>query len=155
MIQCINHTGVSTPDLDRAIHFYCDLLGFELIQRFVVEKGRPGIDEMLTLEEASFEVALLRMGHAMIELFEFASPTPKRAVARRPVNDHGLTHLCLQVDDVKAEYERLSAAGMEFHREPQFREGIAYVYGRDPDGNAIELIEFDSTDHPFHVGVIE
>ena len=155
MIQCINHTGVSTPDLDRAIHFYSDLLGFELIQRFEMEQGTPGIDEMLTLEGVSFDAALLRMGNAMIELFEFASPTPEPAAARRPVNDHGLTRLCLQVDDVKAEYERLSAAGMEFHSEPQFGEGAAYVYGRDPDGNAIELIELDSMDHPFRVRVIE
>lgn len=155
MIQCINHTGVSTPDLDRAIRFYRDLLGFELMERFEIEKGTPGIDEMLTLEGVSFNAALLRMGNAMIELFEFASPVPARAAERRPVNDHGLTHLCLQVDDVKAEYQRLSAAGMEFHCEPQFGEGAAYVYGRDPDGNAIELIELDSLDHPFRVGVSE
>ena len=153
MIQCINHTGVSTPDLDRAIRFYRDLLGFELMERFEIEKGTPGIDEMLTLEGVSFNAALLRMGNAMIELFEFASPAPVRAAERRPVNDHGLTHLCLQVDDVKAEYQRLSAAGMEFHCEPQFAEGAAYVYGRDPDGNAIELIELDGVDHPFRVGV--
>ena len=49
MIQCINHTGVSTPDLDRAIRFYRDLLGFELVQRFEIEKGTPGIDETLEL----------------------------------------------------------------------------------------------------------
>ena len=151
MIECINHTGVSTPDLDRAIHFYCELLGFELIERFEMQKGTPGIDEMLTLEGVSFDAALLRLGNAMIEVFEFASPTPTSAAPRRPVNDHGLTHLCLQVDDVKAEYERLSAAGMEFHCEPQIGEGAAYVYGRDPDGNAIELIELDSLDHPFRV----
>ena len=155
MIQGINHTGVSTPDLDRAIHFYVDLLGFELIQRFQMQRGAPGIDEMLTLVGVSFDAAILRMGNAMLELFEFASPPPVRAAARRPVNDHGLTHLCLQVDDVKAEYERLSAAGMEFHCEPQFAEGAAYVYGRDPDGNAIELLELDSMNHPFSVGVTE
>ena len=45
---------------------------------------------MLTLEVVSFDAALLRMGNAMNELFEFASPRPVRAAARRPVHDHGL-----------------------------------------------------------------
>jgi catechol 2,3-dioxygenase-like lactoylglutathione lyase family enzyme len=148
MIQAIHHTGISTPDLDRAIRFYRDLLGFEVLARFERPPGSPGMDAMLDLPGVGFEAALLRLGSTMIEVFEFSDPEPVSAPARRRVCDHGLTHLCLQVDDVKAEYERLAAAGMVFHCAPQAGDGASYVYGRDPDGNAIELIEFDGPDNP-------
>ena len=125
MIQAIHHTGISTPDLDRAIHFYCDLLGFEILARFTKPPGSPGMDAMLDLPGVGFEAALLRLGRTMIEIFEFSDPEPARAPARRRVCDHGLTHLCFQVDDVKAEYARLSAAGMVFHCAPQTGRGDA------------------------------
>jgi len=148
VIQGIHHTGLSTPDLDRAVRFYCDQFGFELLSRFTMPPGSPGMDEMLALPGVGFSAALLRLGHTMIEVFQFSDPEPARAPARRPVHDHGLTHLCFQVEDVKAEYERLSAAGMKFHCAPRTGDGATYVYGRDPDGNAIELIEFIGPDNP-------
>lgn len=148
MIQGIHHTGLSTPDLARALRFYCDLLGFELLTRFEMPPGSPGMDEMLDLPGVGFSAALVRLGDTMIEIFEFSDPEPAPAPVRRRVCDHGLTHLCLQVDDVKAEYERLSAAGMVFHCAPHDGSGARYVYGRDPDGNAIELIEFEDEHDP-------
>ncbi|MFO0688386.1 MAG: VOC family protein [Myxococcota bacterium] len=148
MIRHIHHTGISTPDLDRAIHFYCDLLGFEILTRFERPSGSPGMDAMLDLPGVGFQAALLRLGRTMIEVFQFTAPEPVRAPARRRVCDHGLTHLCFQVDDVRAEYARLSAAGMVFHCAPQVGDGAIFVYGRDPDGNAIELIEFEGADNP-------
>jgi catechol 2,3-dioxygenase-like lactoylglutathione lyase family enzyme len=148
MIEAIHHTGISTPDLERAIDFYCRLLGFEQIARFTRPPGSPGMDAMLDLPGVGFEAALLRLGRTMIEVFQFSAPDPVAAVDRRRVCDHGLTHLCLQVDDVKAEFERLSAAGMVFHCAPQSGDGATFVYGRDPDGNAIELIEFEGQDNP-------
>lgn len=148
MIQRIHHTGVSTPDLERSIRFYRDLFGFEVIAHFTRPPGSPGMDEMLALPGVGFRAALMRLGGTMIEVFEFSDPEPRRADHPRRVCDHGLTHLCFQVDDVKAEYERLAAAGMTFHCAPQAGDGATYVYGRDPDGNAIELIEFDGPDNP-------
>ena len=56
--------------------------------------------------------------------------------------DHGITHLCLDVNNVEAEYEPLRDAGMRFHCEPQdLGFGVNTTYGRDPDGNVVELQE--------------
>ncbi len=58
------------------------------------------------------------------------------------MNEHGITHICLDVTDVDAEYERLQAAGVTFHCPPQEFAGVSKVtYARDPDGNVIELQE--------------
>ena len=100
MIRHVHHTGVSTPDLDRAIRFYRDLLGFEVVAHFTKPPGSPGMDAMLALPGVGFRAALLRLGRTMLEVFEFHAPEPARADGPRRVCDHGLTHLCLQVDDV-------------------------------------------------------
>jgi catechol 2,3-dioxygenase-like lactoylglutathione lyase family enzyme len=149
MIQCINHTALSTPDLERAICFYRDQLGFEVLSRFEIEPGHPGQDEIMQAEGVSYEAAMLRLGASMIEIFEFHEPRPQPRQGERPVSAHGITHLCLQVDDVKAEYQRLSAAGMRFHAEPVFQFDTGFAYGRDPDGNVLELIEFEDPESPF------
>jgi hypothetical protein len=51
----------------------------------------------------------------------------------------------LQVTDIEAEYERLKAAGMVFHCPPQsVGSELVATYGRDPDGNVVELLEVPS-----------
>ena len=67
----------------------------------------------------------------------------------RRMCDPGLIHICLYVDDAWAEYERLSALGMEFHCEPGGAGTMLATYGRDCDGNVVELLEVIAQDHPF------
>ena len=39
MIERIGHTAISTPDLERALAFYRDLIGFEVVSDQTWEKG--------------------------------------------------------------------------------------------------------------------
>jgi predicted enzyme related to lactoylglutathione lyase len=56
--------------------------------------------------------------------------------------------LWLQVRDVRAEYERLSAAGVRVLREPQTEPwGLIEMWLEDPDGVPIVLVEVPA-DHP-------
>jgi len=151
MIQCIHHTAISTPDLDRSVRFYCDLFGFELLQSFGWPKGTAATDAVMDLRDTAARVAMLRRGDSMLEIFEFSSPAPRSADPNRPVCDHGITHVCFLVNDVHAEYERLQAEGMRFHCPPQGSEVLAYTYGRDPDGNVIELLQVSDPKHPFAI----
>ena len=50
--------------------------------------------------------------------------------------------------DLPAEYDRLKAAGMRFNSEPKSIDPIRCVYGRDPDGNVIELLEIPDPANP-------
>ncbi len=85
---------------------------------------------------------MLKSGNACVELFEYQTPSPKPGEAGRPVCDHGITHICLQVSAIDEEYARLKAAGMAFHCPPQqVGSDIRATYGRDPDGNVVELLE--------------
>ena len=139
MIIGINHIGISTPDFDRLLVFYCDLMGLEL--RLDQPFGNNIIDTITDLKDAKGRVALLRLGDTEIEIFEFSNPPAKASEPKRPVCDHGITHICFEVTDIQQEYNRLLAAGVSFHCEPQTAGSVKAVYGRDPDGNVFELLE--------------
>lgn len=141
MIRGAHHVAISTPDLERALAFYRDLLGFREVARAQWPRGTRQIDEVLELQDSSGTQVMLRGANLCIELFQFDTPVPRPHPARRPVCDHGHTHLCFDVDDVEAEYRRLRDAGVEFHAPPQDFGGVKATYGRDPDGNVFELQE--------------
>jgi len=142
MIHGIHHTAISTADIERSAAFYRDLLGFEEVFKLNWDVGTQVLDDITGLRDSAARVIMLKAGNACIELFEYESPPPKAGEQRRPVCDHGITHLCLQVSDIDSEYDRLAAAGMEFHCPPQqVGDTLRATYGRDPDGNVVELLE--------------
>jgi glyoxylase I family protein len=144
MIVGFHHAAISTPDFDRCVGFYQDVIGCEEAWSFEWPKGSPEADEMTGLTDSAARAVMLKLGDTFLEVFEYRSPAPKRrdSDTLRPVCDHGITHICLLVQDLPAEYERLKAAGMHFHSAPLTQDTGYVVYGRDPDGNVVELIEF-------------
>lgn len=141
MIHGINHVAISTADIERLSAFYMDLLGFEEVFRLNWDVGDKVLDSITGLKDSSARIIMLKCGNACIELFEYETPPPRPVDPQRPVCDHGITHVCLQVTDIEDEYKRLEAAGMTFHCPPQQLGDLAATYGRDPDGNVIELLQ--------------
>lgn len=149
MIRGVHHTAISTSNLERALGFYRDLLGFRVVFEFAWPAGTEVADRITGLQRSSARAVMLRAGNAFVELFQYESPTPKPGDPCRPVADHGLTHICLDVVDLDAEYQRLREAGMTFHCPPQeIGMDVRTTYGRDPDGNVIELQEILSPQSP-------
>ena len=68
-------------------------------------------------------------------------PETTRQAPGRPVNDHGITHICLRVSDIDAECQRLERAGVRFNSAVVDLGTERSVYGRDPFGNTLELLE--------------
>ena len=153
MIRGIHHTAISTGNLERALQFYRDVLGFEEITTMTWQAGNKVADQITGLEASSGTLVMLKAGNAFIELFQYMTPVPRPADPKRPVCDHGITHVCLDVVDVDKEYERLKAAGMTFHSPPQdLADGaVRTTYGRDPDGNVIELQELKVQGTPMNL----
>ena len=140
MIERLNHVGLSVTSLEQSFRFYRDLLGLEVA--FVGTFDGDRYERILGLGGARGKIALLKGPNIQVELFEFLHPHPEAADPHRPVCDRGITHFCIEVSDILAEYERLNAAGVPFHSAPVdfFGEATA-AYGRDPDGNVFELWE--------------
>jgi catechol 2,3-dioxygenase-like lactoylglutathione lyase family enzyme len=143
MISAVHHVGFSTPDIERLIAFYRDVVGFELALR--VEHGTPSgqLDQMVEMDGVTSRMAMLRAGNTFLELIQFNTPPGRPRPADWKIADHGIGHIGLLVDDIDAEYARMSAAGMHFHAPPVHNQGrpTAACWGRDPDGNRVEIIQ--------------
>src|SRR5690606_28953696 len=70
MITTVHHTAVSVPDLDRALAFYCGVLGFEL-ELCDQWRRAPAIDTVIGLPGSAGRIAMVRLGAARLELFEY------------------------------------------------------------------------------------
>ncbi len=141
MIHGIDHTALSVPDMDKALDFYSGVLGFEVLMNFAWPSGAKPLDDLVGLPDSASKVAMLKLGDAKLEIFQYQNPEGKAQDADRPVCDHGIIHLCLAVSDIRDEYTRLEAAGVRFNSEPIDMGKETCVYGRDPFGNVLELIE--------------
>lgn len=154
MILGVHHASITSADVDRLAAFYCDHLGFEVAMRTEWGAGNTGADAIYGLSDTAVKMVMMRGTNCFLELFQFESPAGKPCDPQRPVNDQGYTHICIAVADIEAEYVRLSEAGMKFNCPPQTARGLCRAtYGRDPDGNIVELMEADP-DGPFAIGAI-
>src|SRR3989344_967420 len=140
MIKAIRHTGIVVSDLDKSLHFYRDLLGFEIVKD-KLESGNY-IDSVLSLKNASVRTIKMKAPDGnLIELLYFKSH-PKK-----PENTYitglGCSHIAFTVDNVEKEYKRLLGEGIKFNSSPEASpDGYAkVVFCRDPKGAWIELVE--------------
>jgi glyoxylase I family protein len=150
MIIGIHHVAISTPDLERITRFYRDTLGFEAESEVQWEAGTELgdlCDTIIGLKNSSAKSIMLKKGSMIVEFFQYSAPEPKPLSPKQRVCDHGYTHICLEVKDIDKEFDRLKNAGMTFHARPPGDEGagLRAIYGRDPDGNVVELMEIVST----------
>ena len=61
MITAFHHPGLTTPDLDRAVAFYCDNFGFEVTKEMKWEKGSKPTDDLHRLKDSAGRAAMLKM----------------------------------------------------------------------------------------------
>jgi catechol 2,3-dioxygenase-like lactoylglutathione lyase family enzyme len=123
VITGLGHAAIRISDLDVALAFYREGLGFP--EAFRLDRdGQPWI-VYLRVASGSF-----------VELFPGGEPTTRAA------GHVGYEHLCLTVDDVHATVEDLRARGVVFEGEPKMGlDGNWQVWTSDPDGNRIELMQ--------------
>jgi catechol 2,3-dioxygenase-like lactoylglutathione lyase family enzyme len=132
-----HHTGVTVSDLDRAVDFYTEVLGLDVLARFAVdgEAFATGVG----VDGASAEFAHLDAGGSRIELVSYDPEGTD--VGSSTVNQPGAVHLGLATDDVEAFYESLPG-GVETQSPPQrTSSGTKICFLRDPEGNLIEVLE--------------
>ena len=150
MIVGLHHVALGVPDLDAGISFYTEHFEFELVNRFEWNRDNAIIHSAIGLPGSVARGAMLKTSNAFVELWQYEEPAPVERVANP--NDRGYVHICLQVRDIAAEHERLTAAGMTFVGPPVDFGMSSAIYGRDPFGNVVELYELREKDQAQLVG---
>jgi catechol 2,3-dioxygenase-like lactoylglutathione lyase family enzyme len=151
--DALHHVGFTVSDLERSIAFYARLLGVEPFLRRLYREAF--ISEIVGYEDTVLDCALFAVPRSgvILELLEYHMPETGH-VSTETYNV-GNAHLCLVVDDLDEEYERLLGAGVEFRSPPvdipseieeEPTRGGKALYLRDPDGITVELLELPKID---------
>lgn len=119
-------TSVYVDDEDKAHGFYTDVLGFET---------RTNLD----LGEARF-ITVAAPGQD-VELLLEPGDSPVAEQYREGLREAGLPCIVLGVDDLAAEYERLSGLGVRFAQPPTEQGPLLTAVLDDTVGNLIQLAQ--------------
>ncbi len=148
MLRGLHRTVVSTPDLDRALSFYRDLIGLTVVTRGRWDVGWESADTITNLEGTAARWVMLSAGNSHVEIIQYESPLSPAQDPDRPVNHHGIVRISFEVTELHTMYRRLLEAGVQFQSAPQHQGDFGLVvYARDPDGNVVELLEYPDRYH--------
>jgi catechol 2,3-dioxygenase-like lactoylglutathione lyase family enzyme len=142
MIRDHHHTVLLVSDMDRSIEFYCDTLGFELINRDDDRRGEF-LDRMFNIDGVHIKLALVRAGGEIVELIEPVAPAPLVEYDGSE-NRFGICRIGWEVDEIEQLVDDLKAKGVEFLSEivdmtVGHYAGGKVVFFRDPDGIVLEF----------------
>ncbi len=135
-----NHVGLVVTDLARAKRFYEEALGFtfwyEITPPDDLTAKLNGLEPPLGTTASYFILDGL-----VLELLHYRErPTPFR---RRTMDESGLTHLSVAVDDIHEAAANVVQYGGSIIDETDI--GVA-LFVRDPDGQLIELLPLSFRD---------
>ena len=141
MIQGLRHTGIVVADLDGALKFWRDVMGFRVVRQ--MDESGLFIDRLLGLEDVRVTTSKLAGPDDMlVELLHFHSHGDEPRWRGTPFST-GLTHLAFTVTDLDRLAVELIEAGATFIAPPQLSPDglvkVAYVSG--PEGLLLELVE--------------
>ena len=145
MISAIRHTGLVVADLERSLHFWCNVLGFKLVKQ--MDESGPHIDAMLGLHDVLVTTAKLAAPDGnLIELLHFQSHPDQPRWDGKPYST-GFTHIALTVNDLDKLVLRLTHEGVSFPAPPQRSPDgfVKVIYGKGPEGVLLELVEILKT----------
>ena len=116
----IHHCSVIVKELDEAVEFYVNILGLKKNPQRP-QLGYPG--------------AWLDAGEQQIHLLQIPNPDPTEG---RPEHGGRDRHVALAVRSMDKIVSKLEEAGLDFSVS---KSGRRALFCRDPDNNAIEIVE--------------
>ncbi|MBK1792357.1 lactoylglutathione lyase family protein [Persicirhabdus sediminis] len=146
--RTFSHIGISVPDLDAAVKFYAEVMGWYTIMpptEVVSDDSAIGVmcDDVFGKGWGKFRIAHLSTGDRIgVELFEFANKEP--AENNFPYQKTGLFHFCVQDPNVEELVEKIEAAGGKRRMpEPRYyypgEKPYRMIYVEDPFGVVFEI----------------
>lgn len=129
----IKLTSVPTPDYDKSLKFYTEVLGF--VKKHDIDLGGGARWLTVVSPEEPNGVELL---------LEPNTEYPAMKALREALVKDGIPYTAFQVDDVQKEYERMKALGVEFTMEPTNMGMSTAAIFDDTCGNLIQIFQMNA-----------
>jgi catechol 2,3-dioxygenase-like lactoylglutathione lyase family enzyme len=135
----VGHVALVTPDMDRLVKFYTQILGIEPHTRRDSIRDSPKLDDIANIDGLKMRAAWFKTGSIGLEMWSFENPKTLEAQKPSPYHQIGYNKVVFEVENIDSEYKRLKDLGVKFLSEPVSNKNYSVVYARDPDGNLIGL----------------
>ncbi|MEE9446528.1 MAG: methylmalonyl-CoA epimerase [Arenicellales bacterium] len=134
MIGKLNHIAIAVPDLQKAAHFYAEVLG-------------ATISEPLALPEHGVTTIFVELENTKLELLHpLGKDSPiEKFLAKHP--DGGIHHYCLEVDDLDTTIKQLKNKNIRVLGDGTPKTGahgkpVVFIHPKDAMGC---LVEFETS----------
>lgn len=133
--------GIAVRDLPRMVDFYVRTLGCRKISEIAVPADKTGLNSL-----APDGCTIVRLETSYGERIKLlAAPSTMPAGSRQWLLERtGLAYLTFIIDDIDGCHARLKAHGVALASEKpvENRPGLRVLFFKDPEGNALELVEY-------------
>ncbi len=153
--RSLDHVGTVVSDLDVSIRWWTTFLGDEPfeVKTWLASEVDDYVGRIVGYDQCDMSGAYWTLpGGTVLELLEYHNPQP--GIVDVETYNVGNTHICLETQDIYADYERMADLA-EFRSAKPVQstwgpyKGTLCCYVRDPDGVSIELVQFPSAGRPF------
>ena len=144
-ITAADHTGITVSNLEHALEFWQNVLGFEFSHR--AHQSGEMVEQITGVKGAELKLAVVKApGGHKIELLEYLAPPDRKQHAGLRPCDVGHVHVALTVENLDPLLEKIAASSWKAAGKPQTLKtgpnaGKRVVYVRDPDGTTVEFME--------------
>ncbi|MGE0881961.1 MAG: VOC family protein [Blastocatellales bacterium] len=148
LVKSVDSVGFTVSDLDRSMEFFSKVLSFEKVSD--VEVIGDEYEHLQGVFGLRMRVVRMRLGDEFIELTEYLAPRGRPIPVDSRSNDRWFQHIAIITSDMDRAYEWLRKNKVEHastgpQRLPDWNKnagGIKAFYFKDPDGHALEILQF-------------
>jgi catechol 2,3-dioxygenase-like lactoylglutathione lyase family enzyme len=147
--RAVNHVGVGVADIERAIDWYRDVLGFTLLQGPLQVRADPGYraNEVRDVLGQDFnemlQAHMVSVNGVGIELFQLIDPPHQKREPSLEYWKSGWFHICVTDPNIEELAARIAASGgrlrSKIWRINGSTEEYRMCYCEDPFGNIVEI----------------
>ncbi len=146
--DAVESVEITVSDLDRSVEFFTKVLHFEHLSE--AETSAPEYGRLQGIDGARIRTARLALGDERVDLTEYLAPKGRPVPADSRSNDRWFQHIAIIVSDMDSAYawlrsHRVTHVSSGPQTLPEWNEnaaGIRAFYFRDPDGHALEILQF-------------
>jgi catechol 2,3-dioxygenase-like lactoylglutathione lyase family enzyme len=148
LVTAVDAVGFTVSNMDRSVEFFSKVLSFEQVSD--VEVIGDEYEQLQGVFGLRMRVVRMRLGSEQIELTEYLAPRGRPLPVDSRSNDRWFQHIAIITSDMERAYQWLRKnkvvhASTGPQRLPDWNKnagGIKAFYFKDPDGHALEILQF-------------